>query len=89
MEKLFGKNRANIGLAIIQNFDAARKAMTEMANIKTDNYFHPTTSNLRLASPKEIANIALFLASDLGNNMIGSIVVSDGGEMHQDNNNRY
>lgn len=36
MEKLFGKNRANIGLAIIQNFDAARKAMTEMANSAGD-----------------------------------------------------
>ena len=36
MEKLFGKNRANIGLAIIQNFDAARKAMAEMANSAGD-----------------------------------------------------
>lgn len=36
MEKLFGKNRANIGLAIIQNFDAARKAMNEMANSAGD-----------------------------------------------------
>lgn len=36
MEKLFGKNRANIGLAIIQNFDAARKAMDEMANSAGD-----------------------------------------------------
>ena len=32
MEKLFGKNRANIGLAILQNFEAAEKAMDNMAN---------------------------------------------------------
>lgn len=36
MEKLFGKNRANIGLAIIQNFDAARKAMDEMSHSAGD-----------------------------------------------------
>ena len=36
MEKLFGKNRANIGLAIIQNFEAAEKAMAEMSNSAGD-----------------------------------------------------
>ncbi len=36
MEKLFGKNRANIGLAIIQNFSAAEKALNEMANSAGD-----------------------------------------------------
>ena len=36
MEKLFGKNRANIGLAIIQNFGAAEKAIREMANSAGD-----------------------------------------------------
>lgn len=32
MEKLFGKNRASAGQAILQNFEAAEKAMTNMAN---------------------------------------------------------
>lgn len=32
LEKLFGKNRANVGAAIIANFDAAEKAMDDMAN---------------------------------------------------------
>lgn len=32
IEKLFGKNRANIGAAIIQNMQAADKAMNTMAN---------------------------------------------------------
>lgn len=36
MEKLFGKNRANIGLAIVQNFEAAEKALQEMENSAGD-----------------------------------------------------
>jgi len=36
MEKLFGKNRANIGLAIIQNFEAAEKALREMGDSAGD-----------------------------------------------------
>ena len=32
MEKLFGKNRANVGAAILSNFSAAEKAMDTMAN---------------------------------------------------------
>ena len=31
MEKLFGKNRASVGQAILQNFEAAEKAMNNMA----------------------------------------------------------
>lgn len=32
MEKLFGKNRASVGQAILKNFEAAEKAMNNMAN---------------------------------------------------------
>lgn len=32
LELMFGKHRANIGSAVISNFDAAKKAMDEMAN---------------------------------------------------------
>ncbi|WP_251316655.1 phage tail tape measure protein [Flintibacter muris] len=32
MEKLFGKNRASVGQAILQNFEAAEKAMQNMTN---------------------------------------------------------
>lgn len=32
LEKLFGKNRASVGAAILQNFSAAEKAMDNMAN---------------------------------------------------------
>lgn len=37
----------------------------------------PTRHN---AIPAEIGNLAVFLASDLGNNLVGEIVISDGGE---------
>lgn len=53
------------------------------------NFYHPGTSNMRLADPLEIANIALLLASDMGNNLVGSIIISDGGEILQYSNNRY
>jgi len=32
MEKLFGKNRSNVGQAILKNFEAAEKAMDNMAH---------------------------------------------------------
>ena len=32
IEKLFGKNRSNVGLAILNNFSAAEKALNTMAN---------------------------------------------------------
>lgn len=46
-------------------------------------------ANGRFSTPEEIANIALFLASDLSRSMVGAIVVCDGGEMLQYQNNRY
>lgn len=74
---------------IIVNGIAPGATKTDMIGITDDNMFHSDTANNRLADPQEIANIALFLASELSPNMIGSIVVSDGGEMLQYLNNRY
>lgn len=54
-----------------------------------DNLFLTDTTTGRFGTPEEIANIALFLASDLCSNMIGSIITCDGGEMLQYRNNRY
>ena len=62
---------------------------TDMAGIKGDNMLHLSTANNRLADPSEIANVVVFLASDMANNMIGSIVTSDGGEMLQYENKRF
>lgn len=74
---------------IVVNAISPGATKTDMAGIDSDNYYHPATSNLRLADPQEIANLALFLASGMGNNMVGSVVVSDGGEILQYSNNRY
>jgi len=54
-----------------------------------DNFYLKDTPNMRMAHPSEIANLALFLASEMSKNLVGSIVVCDGGEMLQYQNNRY
>lgn len=54
-----------------------------------DNYYLKDTPNMRMASPSEIGNMALFLASDMSQNIVGSIIVCDGGQMLQYQNNRY
>ena len=73
---------------IVVNGIAPGGTKTEMAHLKEDTYLHLTTPSMRLADPNEIANIAVFLASDLGNNIVGDVVVSDGGQMLQYGNNR-
>ena len=60
----------------------------ELAHLKDDNMLHLATPSMRLADPLEMANLALFLASDLGNNIIGDVVISDGGQSLQYGNNR-
>lgn len=73
---------------IVVNGIAPGGTKTDMAHLKNDSMLHLATSNMRLADPNEIANIAVFLASDLGDNIIGDIVISDGGQVLQYGNNR-
>lgn len=73
---------------IIVNGIAPGGTKTPMAHLKDNNFLHLATPSMRLADPNEIANIAVFLASDLGNNIIGDIIVSDGGQILQYGNNR-
>ena len=58
-----------------------------MAHIKDNNMLHLATPSMRLADPNEMANLALFLGSDLGNNIVGEVIVSDGGQRLQYGNN--
>lgn len=93
----FGLNGMTKGMArrfapenIIINGISPGAAMTDANRSATNgNMYHLDTPNGRMADPQEIANIALFLVSGMADNMIGSIVNCDGGEMLQYLNNRY
>ena len=74
---------------IIVNGISPGATMTDMSGLPKDNYYYTETPNCRVADPQEIANIALFLVSGMADNMIGSIVVCDGGEMLQYQNKRF
>ena len=74
---------------IIVNGISPGATMTDMSGLPKDNYYYTGTPNSRVADPQEIANIALFLVSGMVDNMIGSIVVCDGGEMLQYQNKRF
>lgn len=73
---------------IIVNGVAPGGTKTPMAKEHANSWLHLATPSMRLADPNEIANIALFLGSDLGNNVIGETIVSDGGQSLQYGNSR-
>jgi NAD(P)-dependent dehydrogenase (short-subunit alcohol dehydrogenase family) len=73
---------------IVVNGLAPGGTLTPMAHIKDGNMLHLATPSMRLADPNEMANIALFLGSDLGNNIVGDVIISDGGQSLQYGNNR-
>lgn len=65
---------------IVVNGVAPGMVSTEMAGYTADSSLYlKSHPNYRYALPKEIANTCVFLASDLGNNIIGETIVSDGG----------
>lgn len=49
----------------------------------SDNAFLNSSKNQRVALPEEIAELALFLASDASNNIVGQIIPCDGGTIIQ------
>lgn len=65
---------------IVVNGVAPGIISTEMGDYKEgDSLYLKAHPNKRYVTPKEIANTCLFLASDFGNNMVGEIIISDGG----------
>lgn len=74
---------------IVVNGIAPGGTKTPMAHLKEDSWMHLQTPSMRLADPNEMANIAVFLGSDLGNNIVGDVIISDGGQSLQYGNNRY
>lgn len=68
---------------IIVNGLAPGGTKTDMAHLEDDSMLHLATPSMRLADPNEMANMVLFLASDLGNNIVGDVIISDGGQILQ------
>ena len=47
--------------------------------VGVDNVYTPNHATQRFTMPEEVAETALFLASDAANNIVGQIIVMDGG----------
>lgn len=73
---------------IVVNGLAPGGTLTPMAHIEDNSMLHLATPSMRLADPNEMANLAVFLGSDLGNNIVGEVIISDGGQSLQYGNNR-
>jgi len=78
MTKGLGKMLANRGIVV--NGIAPGAITTEMMNWhEGDSIYRESHANKRFGFPDEIANLAAFLCSGLGDNIIGEIITSDGG----------
>jgi NAD(P)-dependent dehydrogenase (short-subunit alcohol dehydrogenase family) len=84
----FGVNAITTGLAklftrnnIIVNGIAPGYTATKMNLVDWENNAYSESAlNMRVALPEEIAELALFLASDASNNIVGQTIIIDGGE---------
>lgn len=75
-----GLGRDLISKGIIVNGIAPGITATNINQIKVEeNAFSSEPRNKRVALPEEIAELALFLASDAANNIVGEVIVCDGG----------
>lgn len=86
----WGANCITKGLAqeaikkgVIVNAIAPGVAITEinpeLKRTFVDNYYYPGHKSGRYTAVEEISNLALFLASDQANNIIGQVIAVDGG----------
>lgn len=74
---------------VVVNGIAPGGTKTPMAKEHEKSWLHLAAPSMRLADPNEIANIALLLGSDMGNNIVGEVITSDGGQSLQYGNNRF
>lgn len=76
-----GLAREFISKNVIVNGIAPGITATEIngINVKENAYCGYEPKNNRVALPEEIAEIALFLASDAANNIVGQTIICDGG----------
>jgi 3-oxoacyl-[acyl-carrier protein] reductase len=84
-----GLGRLLAPYGIVVNGIAPGGTKTPMAQEHAKQWLHLATPSMRLADPNEMANLALFMASDLGNNMNGEVVISDGGQSLQYGNDKF
>lgn len=65
---------------IVVNGIAPGATTTEMMGWKEgDSVYRKSHANKRFAYPEEIANLAVFLGSTYGDNIVGEVILSDGG----------
>lgn len=82
LTKGLGRLLAQYGIVV--NGVAPGATATPMAHYNEgDSLVHLDTSSMRMAMPQEIAKLVVFLASDFGNNVIGQVIISDGGQTLQ------
>jgi len=75
-----GLGRDLISKGIIVNGIAPGITATNINGVKVEeNAFSDEPRNKRIGLPEEIAELALFLASDAANNIVGEVIVCDGG----------
>lgn len=76
-----GLGKVLISKGIIVNGIAPGTTATALNGIDVnENAFSGAAPNGRVALPEEIAELAIFLASDAANNIVGEVIVCDGGE---------
>lgn len=78
LTKGLGKKFAKDG--IIVNGIAPGGTATEMLGFKKNSPLNWGSASGRVSIPEEIGNLAMFMCSDMGGNMVGEVVVYDGGE---------
>ncbi len=75
-----GLARELIPYGIVVNSIAPGPVATSMLNMdESSNFSCPTNPSGRVSSPDEIANLALFMVSDLGNGIVGDTFFITGG----------
>lgn len=77
-----GLGRLLADKGIVVNGLAPGGTATPMAPYKEgDSLTHLATANMRLALPSEMAKVVVFLASEMGSNIVGEVIISDGGQV--------
>lgn len=79
LTKGMGKKFASKGI-VINGIAPGATATNMMDMIASENVRLDYIPSCRASLPKEIANLALFLISDMGQNMCGTVIAYDGGE---------